>query len=80
MDKDRIYLEPYTNEHGFVQLRCRKTKRPVAFVDDLNVSRSDDDVQIATCKIVIDPRVVDDNEKGNEGSIRVPPPPPRIRT
>ncbi len=62
MTNKQIYLEPFVNELGFLQLRDSDSKRPVAFVDHLKLDNSSDGIQMATCQINVDPRVRDANK------------------
>ena len=52
-----IKLEAFVNEHGFLSLRDRESKRPLYLLQSVEVSKDGaDDVQTAIVKIVVDPR------------------------
>ena len=54
-DKNRLYLEPYITDRGYVGLRDRQSKRHVEGVERVTLSREPNSAQTVTAVITCDP-------------------------
>lgn len=55
-----IEIEPYMNEHGFLRLRDRESKRALRFQKAVKVEidgGDNNEIQVATVTLYVDPRL-----------------------
>ena len=57
--RDQIHLETYINNEGFVYIRDVDTKRPIAYVENIElhgIGDANGDFQYVLLKVITDPR------------------------